>query len=374
MLTRSVPESIKLFLLVVFIVLFYLEFALRLQQKLGPLWDLEMSAVSLDSLSDTLNHRNSPRCLSNPHSQYNGYGVKMTKRFLESSVKESFRVLFMGDSFMEGFNERHSVPNHIMKTIEESPLSQRSFCPLNAGTASYSPVILIAQAKEIIPKLKPDFVVIDIDETDIGDDYFRYKSLIVRDENGSIVAVKQTPVNSEFLKGMIKIRKRTLYLTRAVLKFYHTRVYISLLLRKWRKEHGEFKFAYYSKEEIANSGDITDFFEQNIDELAQTLISLMKDKKRILFVTHPHLDQIAANKEGRMMLPLVSSIVRKVTSKYQIGFYDASQDLKDEFGDEAFEYYVPHDIHFNYKGIRAFGQRVGKKVVPMIGAVVIPTS
>ena len=41
-------------------------------------------------------------------------------------------------------------------------------------------MIFVPQAKKLLPLVRPDYVVVDVDETDLYDDFARYRDLIVR--------------------------------------------------------------------------------------------------------------------------------------------------------------------------------------------------
>ena len=175
-------------ILIILITLLLLEGMLRLQQKLGPIWDLSFDNATLEGVSDVINHqplRKSTHILSNAemYGDFTGYtytayydrnGIrKNTLRPQQNRRQGAISVLFMGDSFMQGYDDRNTIPQHVWNyfQIRNSDLSLILY---NAACLSYSSAIFIPQAKILIPQLHPDFVVVDIDETDLGDDYIRY--------------------------------------------------------------------------------------------------------------------------------------------------------------------------------------------------------
>src|SRR5262249_8608396 len=117
------------------------------------------------------------------------------------------RILFMGDSFMQGYGRTASVPYHVRRFFKES--RGQDLSAFNAGQSSYSPSIFVPQAKKLIPLLHPDIIVIDVDETDLFDDYYRYRELTVRDASGSIAAVRSTPISQRFKRGLIESTSKT---------------------------------------------------------------------------------------------------------------------------------------------------------------------
>jgi hypothetical protein len=82
------------------------------------------------------------------------------------------RVLMLGDSFTEGggFRDEDTVPRQAERAL-------RATCAgievVNAGTASYSPILEYLQFREIGPAVAPDLVVVNLDMTDVHDDLIR---------------------------------------------------------------------------------------------------------------------------------------------------------------------------------------------------------
>ncbi len=82
------------------------------------------------------------------------------------------RVLMLGDSFTEGggFADADTIPRRVEVALRVS-------CPgvqvINAGVASYSPILEYLLLKEIGAALDPDLVVLNLDMTDVHDDLIR---------------------------------------------------------------------------------------------------------------------------------------------------------------------------------------------------------
>jgi hypothetical protein len=82
------------------------------------------------------------------------------------------RVLMLGDSFTEGggFPDADTVPRRVETAL-------RTRCPavevVNAGTASYSPILEYLVLQEVGVAVAPDLVVVNLDMTDVHDDFIR---------------------------------------------------------------------------------------------------------------------------------------------------------------------------------------------------------
>ncbi len=379
----------KRIFLVIYIFLFFilLEILLRMQQKLGPIYDLEFNQIINGyELSDILNHRNPlgehqlSITLGNTKMKYkrcfDQNGVRINKfRPRYPDDQAICKVLFMGDSFMEGFDDAHTIPQYIWQNFQRTHLRNLKMNFLNAGCSSYSPAIYIPQVKLLIPQLRPDLVVIDIDETDLMDDYIRYKDLIVRDDRGDIIAVKPTPINCKFIAGFIKIKKYPLYVIRLPLKLYHTRISMPLAIRDYRKKYPRDVLDPQSdrdKDVIKKYAQEIDFFKKNLTELVRTLINLMQDKRRIIFIYHSYLFHLKGDSNGFYANTLVPDILKGMLDEYQISFYDATEDLKKSFANAPEKYYISGDIfgHFNFAGMAIYSDFVAQRLLPLVEAII----
>ena len=102
------------------------EIGLRVQQYFGPLYDLEMASINLDWESDVLNHQPTPEnqnlCI---YGDLTGFSYKRTYdangiRIIDDAAllagcRNPISVLFLGDSFMEGFDDKNTLPYHVAK-------------------------------------------------------------------------------------------------------------------------------------------------------------------------------------------------------------------------------------------------------------------
>jgi hypothetical protein len=363
-----------------------LEILLRFQQKLGPLYDLEFNQILSYSLSDTLNHIHSPGEYQysiiigskrfNIKKCFDQNGIRVNKLIPHYPDDQMiFKILFMGDSFMEGFDDENTIPYRIWQNFQHKSLRNLKINFLNAGCSSYSPAVYIPQAKLLIPQLKPDIVVIDIDESDLLDDSLKYKDCIVRNDSGDIIAVKYSSAQSEFLNGFIKIKKYPLYIIRLPLKLCHTKIYPLLIDPNYRriKSFSTLKIVYdRDKDAISKYAKEIEFFKKNLTELVRNLINMMKDKRKILFIYHSHPLRIQGDATGFYGNSFVSDTLKEVLNEQGISFYDATGDLRSIFKNQLGRYYFRRDpvSHFNFEGMKIYSNLVAQKLIPMIEVLV----
>jgi hypothetical protein len=346
------------------------EIGLRMQQYFGPLYDLEMASISLDWESDVVNHRptseNQNLCIYGDPTgfsykrSFDTNGIRIIDdRELLSGCRNPASVLFLGDSFMEGYDDENTLPYHVAKYFK----SKRGVClkTYNAGFTSYSPAIFVPQAKKLLPIVRPDYIVVDVDETDLYDDFARYRNLIVRNERGQNVGVKVSPIGHECSVGLMQAREHPLYLMRLVAKLWHTYVRMPAVIEKYRgsdltlfsysKDHGADLEQKYS-EALATFG-------QNLQELADVLKDYTKDGSRVLFIFHPHLQHLKPDASGRVWNDLVSSSVQKMCADNNFRFFNSTETLKQRFGSHPEKFYWGEgDMHYAFTGLEEYSAAV----------------
>ena len=354
------------------------EIGLRLQQYFGPLYDLDMGGVNLNWLSnlvdrpsDVLNHEptSGKRWLEGRKmygdldgftydASYDDNGVRIIDdKELLAGCKNPVSILFLGDSFMAGFDDQNTLPYHVAKYFK----TELSICvkTYNAGVSSYSPAIFVPQARKLLPILRPDYVVVDVDETDLDDDFVLYRDLIVRDDRGRNIAVKSSPILREFSIGLMEAREHRLYLMRFVAKFWHSYVHMPIVLKKIRPPFVRLAYLQdYDPNLERKYSDALSVFRQNLQELAEVLKDFTKDGSRVLFIYHPHLEHLAPDAAGRLGTNLVSASVQRIAIANNELFFNATGTLKQRFGSHPEQFYFNGDMHFNFQGLEEYSRAV----------------
>jgi hypothetical protein len=345
------------------------EIGFRLQQYIGPLYDLEMANINLNWESDVLNHQPTPEnqnmCI---YGDLTGFSYKRSfdangiriidDTALLANCRNQLSVLFLGDSFIEGYDDKNTLPYHVEEYFKRREVCLKTY---NAGYTSYSPAIFVPQAKKLLPIVRPDYIVVDVDETDLYDDFARYRKLIVRNERGQNIGVKASPIGHECSVGLMEARNHPLYLMRFVAKLWHSYVHMPSVIEKYRdsdltlfsysQDHGvdvEHKYA-----------DALLAFRQNLQELADVLKDYTKDGSRVLFIFHPHVQHLKPDAAGRLWNNLVSSSVQKVCVANNFLFFNATETLKQRFGSHPENFYwKTGDMHYDFKGLEEYSAAV----------------
>ncbi len=345
------------------------EIGLRLQQYFGPLYDLEMTSVNLNWESDVLNHRPAPEkqnlCIYGDLTGFtyqrsydaNGIRVINDKALLEG-CRDPISVLFLGDSYMEGYDDANTLPYHVAKYFKQ----EREVClkTHNAGFTSYAPSIYIPQAKILLPIVRPDYIVVDVDETDLYDDFARYRKLVVRNDRRQNIGVRASPIGHECSVGLMRAREHPLYLMRLAAKAWLSLVHMPAVIAKNRSD--DLVMFSYSQDHGADLeqkyAEPLATFRHNLQELADVLKGYTGDGSRVLFIFHPHLEHLKPDAEGRVWNDLVSSTVQSMCIKNGFRFFNATETLRQRFGSHPDKLYWPGDIHFSFEGVEEYSNAV----------------
>src|SRR6476620_8667581 len=345
------------------------EIGFRLQQYFGPLYDLEMANINLNWESDVLNHQPTPEdqnmCI---YGDLTGFSYKRSfdangiriidDTALLANCRNQLSVLFLGDSFIEGYDDKNTLPYHVEEYFKRREVCLKTY---NAGYTSYSPAIFVPQAKKLLPIVRPDYIVVDVDETDLYDDFARYRKLIVRNERGQNIGVKASPIGHECSVGLIEARNHPLYLMRFVAKLWHSYVHMPSVIEKYR-ESDLTLFSYSQDHGVDVEHKYADAllaFRQNLQELADVLKDYTKDGSRVLFIFHPHVQHLKPDAAGRLWNNLVSSSVQKVCVANNFLFFNATETLKQRFGSHPENFYwKTGDMHYDFKGLEEYSAAV----------------
>ena len=345
------------------------EIGFRLQQYFGPLYDLEMASVNLNWQSDVVNHQPTPQdqnlCIYGDSTgfsykrSFDANGIRITDDTAQQAGCENpVSVLFLGDSFMEGYDDKNTLPYHVAKYFK----TERGTClkTYNAGYTSYSPAIFVPQAKKLLPVLRPDYIVVDVDETDLYDDFARYRGLIVRNERGQNVGVKASPIGRECSLGLMEARKHPLYLMRFAARVWHSFVHMPAVVEKNRSDFTLFSYSQDQGSDLErNYAEPLASFRSNLQELAEVLKDYTRDGSRVLFISHPHLQHLKPDAKGRLWNNLVSSSVQKTCVANGFLFFNATDALKKRSGSHPERFYWGgNDMHFSHEGLAEYSAAV----------------
>ncbi|MER3445987.1 MAG: hypothetical protein C4291_03750 [Candidatus Dadabacteria bacterium] len=103
----------------------------------------------------------------------NSLGMRDRERPLKKRPG-SFRILFLGDSFVQGWGvPLEQTMTILLENSLNKPKREKTIEVLNAGVFGYGPFLEYLYLKELMPSVEPDLVIVGFfPGNDVGDDYF----------------------------------------------------------------------------------------------------------------------------------------------------------------------------------------------------------
>ena len=95
-------------------------------------------------------------------------------------------IWIMGDSWIELLNKNEREKLYITRSLDRKAKNLRIM-----GASSWSPLLMNLVYRQKIKEYNemPDILAIFLDQTDIGDDYCRYRPFVIRDDNNKLIGV-----------------------------------------------------------------------------------------------------------------------------------------------------------------------------------------
>ncbi len=282
------------------------------------------------------------------------------------------QILFLGDSWMEQINLSEGNKKHLSESL-------KSFSKIvNGGIASYSPSLIHAQYKILEQdfKIKPDILVIYIDQTDMGDELCRYKNLLNINNKDKLISVKMEtfPLYTEVFNLHEKISFSEIELKNSK-KIVQTQKYINYkIMKSFFKVNKRLKSKFNKNINYrACHWPIIEGYKNNIakEELEHFMATLsrlfkfLNEKKyikKIFVVTHPHKSQLEKNNK----LINVSNFVDKTSKNFEriehINFSRILHIDRNFYGDIELIWKKNDVIHLNDKTFKKFLTKISETV------------
>lgn len=343
MQTKSIIIKLSLLILGVFLALTTLEISARL---FGPKTILPEKCFRSDEI---LNHFHSSNktckfrtAFWNVTYKINSLGLR-DKEYYPKKPDNTYRILILGDSFTEGWGveQEQSYPKQLEQMLKEK-VTGKKVEVINAGVASYSPVLEYLYLKEKGLQLNPDLVILAFDMTDFLED-LGFSKQTTFDETGKPLSVKpQLPAYQKVYLNNLKANTANIS--------YHG---LSSFLQK------HFALLRTILSQKPNKLDPSGLFWPNEQEwsMVNKNLLLVKDllvqnNTKFLLVTYPYQDQL---KDQRLLNPLQK--LATFASENNIDFLDVTSDFKNY---NTQDLYIKNDVHFSPKGYEILSSSLAK--------------
>ena len=250
--------------------------------------------------------------------QIGGYHHENPSDFVNYSEGEDI-IWILGDSWIARLNENHF--ENFEEKLNKDYSTLRIF-----SNSSWSPLLytLVLKNRFNLYNEKPDKVVIYLDQTDIGDDYCRYRPLVERDEKGILKRVHInkfiTYNNHDFVNdNLFRVNNSgIMYALRYLVYriFYKIRIFVPGLniceyedLVAWHREDQKSRNGS-SLQEYEN------YFQKTVNDLIKEL-KRINPKVSILLITHEWAQHDLDPQNKNHFKRNISSIVKQVSMKHK---------------------------------------------------------
>jgi len=275
------------------------------------------------------------------------------------------RLLFLGDSWVEEGTFARGVSRRLAKTLGEG------YCleTVNAGWTSYSPSLYLLKARLVSAEKKPDFIFVNIDDTDFGDEWYRYRHARVRDKEGRLSAVRADLGWGSKLRALARPWERHWHLARLYQRNWLLRGQISAL-RQRSGSSGDIFFGDYwhimtfflSKTPQADYPAESAYFQKTVEEMLAELKGIAGSPARVFVTHHPHYLSESERPGEIRYNAIVSETTARAAQASGVRFIDALGHMEQIHG-KPFERFFkwPQDMfsHLTEEGYEHYGRYVG---------------
>ena len=285
----------------------------------------------------------------------NSQGFIMEREVSQQKAERSYRIAYLGDSFIEGTcPEADSVPAIVERSFRVP--GYETVDVLNAGTASYAPTLYYLLLKTKVLTYRPDLVVVNVDMTDVFDDSL-YSATLRTDTQGDPVAC---PPGHPLLGTHRRTERGLEEITTSqrVLSWLSDRsAAVKLVVqavshrRNYARDSGSVPAAFAWCDPRRSPQTRQDVLHSM--EMLTRVVNLAKASGiKIVVTAVPHLQQL----QGKWSLEPMNDIA-SVCAKENVPFLNPVEAFKKKLGTTPpQEIYIPGDMHFNAKGYRMWGE------------------
>ena len=278
-------------------------------------------------------------------------------------------ILFQGDSWMVQINTYKSIHPMLNQSLP-------SFTKIiNGGTASYSPSLINVQYNILEKdfKIKPNVLVIYIDQTDMGDEICRYKNLTKFDSSGNLISVSMEKF--PLYKDVFNLHEKIVFSEiemKKTSKFIKTQIYINYKIKKSYFRTKKRINNYFNKSQFKCEWKLIENYKVSINDkdkkyfkttLEKLLLMLEKKEfiEKVFVVTHPHKFQLTTNLYPVNVSNFVSEVSKDFNKIHHINFTKILKENPNFYKD--FEtIWLKDNIHLDETNYKKFLNEIVKTV------------
>jgi hypothetical protein len=246
---------------------------------------------------------------------------------------------------------------------------------INGGTTSFSPSLMLLKGEELIREYRPDFVIANVDETDLMDEFLRYRPTTMRDQSGRIERVVPNVVDLAFIYRWPVLHEQPLFTLRLIEQIVYDRVLLPRLRRAfWGFETQVGAYELIMSPQLSTNPRVShaseiDYFRQVLREMIERL-SAQLPANALVLTHHPHLLHVPQDGKPARYNTIVSDILLEETQAATppVNLSDAQHEVRALYGDNAASFFLTEDpfSHLTMDGYRRYGQFIGRTLQPLV--------
>jgi len=262
-------------------------------------------------------------------------------------------------------------------------LSDLSFCQknighppcirvVNTGTGSFSPTPITIRLSRLLKELTPDIIIVNIDETDLMDEWIRYRHTAVVSPEG--IPLAAPPFLSDLPEILYHITLEVmddvpLYTVRALQRALVHGIFLPQVREVLRRRghlaaYDTILAPQQSRDAEIVFADAIALFESRLKALVQS-IQRTQPAAQIIFTHHPHYLHVGGGTNRYHFS--VSSVIRSALSESNVQLYFAELEMEAVHGsrysaEEVFDWPQDPFSHLTPNARRSYGRWVAKKV------------
>lgn len=271
-------------------------------------------------------------------------------------IKSQNKILLLGDSWFDQIRLDHYKESK--KSLKEFSI-KNDFQIINGGISSFSPSLMNLQYNLLKNEfdINPSILILHIDQTDIGDEYCRYKERKIYDDQGNLQSVKRFDFDKEIFNGIkiykyseIKLNNNYLFkfikLSNFSIQYFVNKNFFrikKIIKHGWRTgdERNYYKCRFKVIKSFLDNKNINanEYFKKSLIEFFDNLEN-QTNLKQIIITSFPHRDHIKNIYKNNVSF-LIDDILKNYENKFfhlnfsNVSYEDFDLDKLYIVGDEA---------------------------------------
>ena len=271
-------------------------------------------------------------------------------------IKSQNKILLLGDSWFDQLRlDNYKESN---KSLKEFSI-KNDFQIINGGITSFSPSLMSIQYNLLKKEfdINPSILILYIDQTDIGDEYCRYKERKIYDDKGNLKSVKRFNFDKEIFNGLKIYKYSEIKLeNNYILKFtrlsnFSIQYFIEknffrikkIIKHGWRTgdERNYYKCRFKVIRSFLDNKNIeaNEYFKKSLTEFFDNLEN-QSNLEKIIITSFPHRDHIKNIYKNNISF-LIDEVLKNYENKFfhlnlsNVSYKDFDLDQLYVVGDEA---------------------------------------